>query len=76
MADEALSIWVLYDHPTDWPDHFAARRHVAYGPDAGPTADLVLDQDLERLRRVLERLGLTRLDRMPGDDPKIIETWL
>jgi hypothetical protein len=74
--EEALSIWVVYDHPTDWPRYFVARRHVAYGEQAGPTESVILDVDLARLRRALMVKGLTRLDRMPGDDPVIMETWL
>jgi hypothetical protein len=76
MAEDALSIWVVYDHPTDWPDWFVARRHVAYGPEAGPTADMILDRDLDHLRQDMEQRGLFRLHRFPEDDAKIVETWL
>jgi hypothetical protein len=76
VSPDALSIWVIYDHPTDFPHNFVARRHVAYGPDAGPTADLMIAPDLGLIRKEMERRGLTRLHRFPEDDDKIVETWL
>lgn len=67
-----LAIWVIYDHPTDWPNHFVARRWV----DERPTEDMVLAFDLDRLREFLAEHGFVCLARMEGDDPKIVETWL
>jgi hypothetical protein len=67
-----LDIWVVYDHPLDWPDYFVARRWAS----ETPTGDMILDKDLERLRAALEARGLVHLDRMEGDDPVILETWL
>jgi hypothetical protein len=75
MSD-ALSIWVIYDHPEDFPTSFVARRHIAYGPQAGPTQDLVVSTDVETLREILWLAGLTKLDRSPDDAPHIMETWL
>jgi hypothetical protein len=73
---ESLSIWVIYDHPRDFPDRFVARRHVCTGPDQGPTDDIVTSKNLKQLRVAMERRYLTKLDRHPSDDPVIIETWL
>lgn len=67
-----LPIWVVYDHPTDWPDHFVARLWVG----ERPTGDMLLAFDIEVIRQTLAEKGLTRLDRMEGDDPNIAETWL
>lgn len=67
-----LPIWVVYDHPTDLPDHFVARLWVG----EEPTPNLVMAKDLELVREALLDMGLTRLDRRPEDDPKILETWL
>ena len=75
-APDVLSIWVVYDHPADWPQYFVARRHLATGPDFGPTEDMILDVDLERIRTALVMKGLTRLPRYPEDDDVILETWL
>ena len=77
MSDdsEALSIWVIYDHPADYPDVYIARRWVAYGPNAGPR-EAIGSSRLDVLRSTLERRGLIRMDRLPADDPVILETWM
>jgi hypothetical protein len=67
-----LPIWVVYDHPSDLPDHYVARLWRG----AQTTSVAIIDTDLERLRETLERMGLVHLDRMEGDDPAILETWL
>lgn len=67
-----LSIWTIYDHPTDYPEHFVARRFD--GETA--TADTVLAADLEELRTRFEGQGLVCLARFPQDDSVIVETWM
>jgi hypothetical protein len=63
---------VVYDRPRDWPNHFVARLFM--GVD--PTGDIVLAHDLDALREHLAERGLVRMDRMEGDKPHIVETWL
>lgn len=67
-----LSIWVVYDHPADWPEYYVAREWIGDQPGNMVT----LDRNLDRLRERLQRLGLVRLERMPEDEPHILETWL
>jgi hypothetical protein len=72
-----LSIWVVFDHPLDFPEWFIVRRQV-------PHADGTIEYDpraygfadLEKARAWLAQQGLTCLARQPKDDPAIIETWL
>lgn len=66
-----LVIWVIYDHPSDFPQYFVAR------PFIGERALLVhlCHKDLALLRHRLPG-GVFPLNRSPGDDPKILETWL
>lgn len=70
-----LEIWTVYDHPSDFPDGWIARRFVNDRPQSGPL-DTIRSDNLDRLRFVLAEKGLTRLDRHPSDDPTIVETWL
>jgi len=71
-----MSMWTVYDHPTDYPRHFVARRFVVLGGGLfGPTDDARFATTLSELRTMLPR-GLYRLDRMPDDDPKVLEVWL
>jgi len=76
MPDQSLSIWTVYDHPTDFPTEFVARRHkVRPGSEPVATTDLVHGESLAAVRTQIPR-GLTRLPRNPHDDPCIVEVWL
>lgn len=67
-----LPIWVIYDHPADYPDSFVAR--LWHGET--PTARVIVEAKLMTIRVKLSRMGLYPLDRKAGDDPKIVECWL
>lgn len=69
----ALSIWTVYDNPTDYPGKFVARMFDG----EQPTPNVIICDSLEQLREILAfQLHLTPLCRSPEDDPKIVETWL
>lgn len=78
MSDPArpLALWTVYDHPSDQPDCFIARKFliVAGGPIA--TEETRAARTLQPLRDSFELEGLYCLPREPNDDPKIIESWL
>lgn len=72
--EDALPMWIVYDHPSDYPDGFIARLHmIARG---GP---IITDETLEggTLEDVREQIpyGLTCMTRSEDDDPVIVETW-
>ena len=67
-----LSIWVIYGYPTDFPDKVVARCWIGQEP----TGSIIIADTLDRVRQEMIEMGLVKLDRMPGDDPKIVETWL
>jgi hypothetical protein len=67
----SLSLWTIYDHPSDHPSAWVARR---FDLDA-PTDD-VLVGDVEVLRHYFQEQGLVCMMRDPSDDPVIVETWL
>jgi hypothetical protein len=70
--DDTLAIWTVYDHPTDFPDSYVARRFLL----ERPTRTVMIEPTLDALRSKLAALGLVRLARSPEDDPKIVEVWL
>lgn len=81
MADNSatglLSMWTVYDHPTDYPDSFVARLHVIDAAGSRPTGSLIVADSLETIRYVLSfELNLTCLTRDPSDDKNIVEVWL
>lgn len=67
-----LTIWVIYDHPTDFPHGFIARRWE----NDEPTEDVLRANHIEPLRKHLEDSGLTCIPRSMGDDPYIVESWV
>jgi len=70
---EALSIWTVYDHPSDYPSSYVARLWF----NDQPTGSLIAADDLEVVREILlTQMGLTRLERAENDDPTIVEVWL
>jgi len=69
---EEITAWVIYDHPTDFPDHFVARKYLY---DA-PTQDMLQSENLNHLREEMHKLGLVCIPRSPSDDAKIVETWI
>lgn len=78
---ERLSMWTVYDHPLDYPDHFVARRFEVGQPTEGDngvirTNDTIKSPYLQDVRTVLAEAGLACLPRSDGDEPQIIEVWL
>jgi hypothetical protein len=74
---EFLSMWTVYDHPTDFPDTFVARRfEIRGGDEPFATSDVMVAMDLEVVRLWLQENGWVCLGRYENDDPLIVETWV
>jgi hypothetical protein len=71
----ALTLWVIYDHPTDHPDDIVARRHEVRDGKSTPMEHRI-GGDLVILREIFRRAGLTCIPRQEDDDVKILETWI
>jgi len=74
--------FAIYDHPSDIPDKFVARRWYCGMNDndavviCDPTEPPILAHTLEDIRLRMRELKLQRIDREPADDPVIIECWI
>jgi hypothetical protein len=75
MATE-LPAWIVYDHPTDFPDDYVARLWMFLPPPAAPTSHIITCKNLDALRFMLEDEGFICIGREPDDDPKIVEVWV
>src|SRR5262245_23548999 len=75
VTDEILSIWTIYRHPRDFPEHFVVRAHVISKLGTFPRPVGCLCESLDEARRTLPP-GLTCLHRHEYDDPVIAESWL
>lgn len=74
----AFEMWTVYDHPTDYPDHFVARCWEIWGGgrDIVATGRYLKADSLDAIRFTLEAWGLTPMMRGEADDPLIVETWI
>jgi hypothetical protein len=72
-----VSIWTVYERHKDYPRGYMARRFEVHRDCDAPvvTDDIVRDK-LFIIRACLNFAGLTRVPRMDGDDPVILECWL
>jgi hypothetical protein len=72
----SLTVWVIYDHPRDYPEKWVVRGQTVEGHGKiTPSPDCSLHDSLVEARRAIPP-GLVMLSRDPGDDPVIRETWL
>ena len=74
MRTDNLTLWVIYERPSDYPDsyvvrmwHVTARYQEAGEAKAFPT--------LEEARAHIPK-SLWPIPRSPEDDEKIVETWI
>jgi hypothetical protein len=76
-VETVLPMWIVYEHPLDYPHDFVARKwRIRRGtPDPVPTDDLLAAPTLDELRALLPP-GLARIAPSLGDEPQIVETWL
>jgi hypothetical protein len=72
----ALSIWTVYDSPSDFPGLYVARRFEMDGEGQPVAMEKCSSADLGVVRDALRGAGLTRIGREPDDDAKIVESWL
>jgi hypothetical protein len=76
LPKDAVTFWVIYDHPRDFREGFVLRAQFAMRTgDAQVSPEAWYADDPDKLRAIIPP-GLTRLMRCAGDDPVIMETWL
>lgn len=69
-----LSVWTIYDRPSDHPQGYIARLYEV-GAETEATGTTIVGT-LEQIRFWLERAGLVNICRQEGDDPNIVESWI
>jgi hypothetical protein len=73
---ESLDMWTIYDHPRDFPNSYVARLFQVEAGKSGATETIIVNDDLELIRKEFESCGLVCIIRADDDDPVILETWL
>jgi hypothetical protein len=74
--DDVLSLWTVFNSPTDFPGRVVARRFAVVRGKLEPvaTADVIVGSSIAEVRACLPP-GLYCQPRQPGDEPHIVETW-
>ncbi len=74
----SLPIYTIYDHPTDYPEHFVVRRAVINNEgNIIPDEKLHLQTNsLEMIHAIMQSDGLVFMGKHPNDDEKIIGTYI
>lgn len=76
IEDGKLWMFVIYDHPNDYPDEFVCRRcAVANGGVLFEDELYARGDTLDSVRSQIPP-GEIRFGRSSDDDPVIVETWL
>lgn len=70
-----MSQFVIYDHPSDYPDHFVVRRWDIMPDSLKPDQECKIANSLVEARSLVPH-GYHRLPRAKNDDPKIVEIWI
>jgi hypothetical protein len=70
-----LELYVIYEKPSDYPDGFVVRLHVATAEGSYPTDSAITCSTSEEARLAIPD-GLVCITRSEGDDKTIVETWL
>ena len=66
----------VYDHPKDYPHSYVARVHiVGNGMHWPSTRTYIVRDSLEAVREAIPA-EMHRMNRLPTDDPCIVETYL
>ena len=71
----SLSLWTVYENPTDRPGEFIARRWLASPVRQEATSDIFAGPTLDAVRAQFPR-GLVNIGRMDGDEAQIVEVWI
>jgi hypothetical protein len=66
-------LYVVYDHPRDYPDEFVVRRWRMDRPERGEP--FARGASIEDVRAALPS-GLYNLGRYANDDPVVAEVWV
>lgn len=76
-SSQSLTQWVVYDHPSDYPRFWVARRFQISDDHVQATQHVYLGDTLDEVRNLIQRShpGLVMLPRWLDDDPNIYEVW-
>jgi hypothetical protein len=69
-----MSMFAIYDHPRDFPEHFVVREWLVAKGLVVPMQEYALASTLDEARAEIPP-GMVLIPRFENDDPKIVEVW-
>jgi hypothetical protein len=72
----ALTFWVIYQRPRDYPDGYVLRAQWITGGIILVSHEAWYAKTTDELRALLPMHTLTRMGPYEGDDPVIYEVWM
>lgn len=78
MNDRVLTMFTVYDRPSDFPEHVVVRACWIVPGELDPRVATIacLYDTVEDVQGAMAWSGLYWLPRMVGDDPRILGTWM
>lgn len=74
---DALPLYVVYDHPRDFPKHIVVReQHAQPNGQIVASAEAFLYDTVEAMHAEWSHRGLFWYPRFENDDPCILGVWL
>jgi hypothetical protein len=73
-----MEMFVVYDRPLDYPEHYVMRRWIIGAVEGQPIPDkdyFVIAKTLDEVRVAIPP-HCVRLERDPNDEPQIVESWI
>lgn len=74
-SDAGMVQYVIYDRPKDAPEHYVVRRWEVLRNGSLRDCEAFGYKRLEDARKIIPSWA-TCVNRMPGDDPAILEVWI
>lgn len=72
-----LALFVVYDHPSDFPDNIVIRRwDIVDGVATADPERMAVVNTLDDARAILSAMNRMNLGRAPEDEAQILEVWV
>lgn len=73
----SLSIFAIYDHPTDYPDHFVVREYLISNDNVTPLENIYMKAlTLKQIQEEFDKTIYVFCNRSANDDEKIIGIYI
>jgi hypothetical protein len=70
-----LEVYTIYDHPSDYPNHFVVRKWLIRGDKPIPTDWIRASKSLKVVRKYIP-FDRVRIERSIEDNRYILESWI